>query len=165
MDIPNLYAEEHYNFGGGNFDGSLDPKDAGAASRAGLIIAGSDGLSEEELVHALGIAKIMGAPEQELEALRNFDYRNANLDDFLTPGVRALAKVFLYDSIKVCSSDGPYSDAEREHIHKAAASLGVDDATVSAIESLVAAEHGLQELRFSLLGIAGNAKAANPLAS
>jgi uncharacterized tellurite resistance protein B-like protein len=146
LEIPNLHARETYGFE------RLPTQDQVLrCTKAFLIIAGSDGLTEEEFAYGLGIARSFGLPESQLEELAHFDYRRARLEEVLKDDIRPSARAFLYDAIRVASADGTYSDPERKRLARAAEALGIDPRTREAIEALVAVENAHQKLRASLL--------------
>jgi tellurite resistance protein len=120
--------------------------------KASLVIAGADGeLAPEELEYFLGMVSAYGAPESALEEFRKFDYRKGKLEDFLKPGDEVNGRMLVYDAIRVAHADGSYHPLEREATAKMAKLAGVDEVTLQSIESLVASELAIRQLRIALL--------------
>jgi tellurite resistance protein len=151
LEIPNLYARDTYGF-----DRLPTQDQVLRCTKAFLIIAGSDGLTEEEFAYGLGIARSFGLPEAQISELVNFDYRHTRLDEVLKDDIRPSARAFLYDAIRVASADGAYSDTERTRLAAAADALGIDRRTRLSIEALVATEDAHRKLRASLLFLSRN---------
>ncbi|HUS65344.1 MAG TPA: hypothetical protein VMZ28_12405 [Kofleriaceae bacterium] len=126
-----------------------------ACAKVQLIIAGADGLSDAEMRAANDIGRGFGAPEDLIEEIKRFDYKNARLEDHLNDNLKKMAHAFLYFAIKVSHADG-YSEKEQGLIKKSARALGVSDATVAALEGLVSAESGLRMARVALLSNASS---------
>jgi uncharacterized tellurite resistance protein B-like protein len=118
-------------------------------AKAQLIIAGADGLSQQELDDCHGLGRVFGATEAMIDEIKKFDFKKAKLEDNLPAEIRPFARQFIYFAIKVASADGNY--AERASVARAAKLLGVDPMTVKLIESLVEAERGLRSARMMML--------------
>lgn len=122
-----------------------------------ITIASADGeLDSKELNWLLAEQKMLGAPEELLEKIRNFDWRNTNVETLIESlhydFPMDTRNTMLYQAIKMSSADGEYHEKERAAIWKIAQALKVDDASVHAIESLVRMENACDKLRYALLG-------------
>jgi uncharacterized tellurite resistance protein B-like protein len=116
-----------------------------------LIVAGVDGISDSELEYAICMFEAFGAPAGVLEELRHFDYKNADLEDYMVPGGSAPPRVILYMAMKIARADGHYGEAERESMLRGAELLGMERSAVATIENVVRIEEDLRALRVSLL--------------
>lgn len=153
MDFDRRVLEETYgaleNYG--IEPGPVPPELFGKMGRAVLTIAGADGeLSPREMGFLLGFARAAGAPPQALEAFRTFAYRHAHIEDFLDAQTRPLAKVILYQAIRVARADG-FAEKERAMAVRGAKKLGLDASIVPQIEALLALEDGVRAARLSIM--------------
>jgi tellurite resistance protein len=129
------------------------PEGAGDPLRYGKIlmtICGADGeVAPKEMDALKSIARGLGTPEDVIEEVGNFDFRNANLEELVngeTP-----ARALLYDAMVAASADGTYSEKERAAAQRAAALLGVDSTVLSTMEGLLNVELSLRKARADLL--------------
>lgn len=138
---------ENYGIAPGPVPGEL----FGKMGRAVLTIAGADGeLSPREMGFVLGFARAAGAPPQAIEAFRTFNYRKANIEDFLDAQTKPLAKVILYQAIRVARADG-FAQKERDTAIRGAKKLGLDPTIVQQIEAILALEDGARAARLSVM--------------
>jgi uncharacterized tellurite resistance protein B-like protein len=126
-----------------------------------LVIAGADGeLADEELAWFLDEQVMLGAPDELLQAIKEFDWRNANLEEL----VQSLhydfdlnaRRILLYQAIKMSRADNEYHPKEREAVWKAAEILNVEQEAVRSLEILAEMEDSLDRMRFNLFGTIGN---------
>ncbi|MCP4657144.1 MAG: hypothetical protein GY856_17180 [bacterium] len=124
-----------------------------AYAKAVKIIVGADGAIPEPEQKALckGL-KRLGASEQVVGEIKQFDPIGAKLEDVLGAvtkgGLRA--RMLLRDGIEISRADGHYAAEERAATARAAEILGVDEMTLRSIESLVEMEHAVKRLRKAL---------------
>jgi tellurite resistance protein len=116
-----------------------------------LKIVAADGLADRERWAFTELARHVGVPEHVVDALVKTDLATIDLAQVLA-GFRdgVPARAMLYDAITVASVDG-YTAEERKFARHAAELLGVDERAVRTIESIVAGEHAMRELKASLL--------------
>lgn len=120
-------------------------------AKAILTVAGADGkITEREWTRFNALAARAGTPPEALQALAGFDTLNADLADYFDDETRPMAKLILFEAIKVARADG-YGEAERHTARRAAALLGVAAETVTAIEGLVEIEESIAVARMELL--------------
>lgn len=120
-------------------------------AKAILTVAGADGkISEREWTRFTALAARVGMPPEGLEALSGFDAMAADIGDYFDDETRPMAKLILFEAIKVARADG-YGVDERDAAHRAAKMLGVAPETVTAIEGLVELEEVLAQARMDLL--------------
>lgn len=119
--------------------------------KAILCVAGADGdLSPTEMNYFLGVSKTMGLTDAHLEELMKFDYRAARLSDLLDKSTKPLARIVLYDALRVARADR-VNPPEREAAIKMAKLLGLDPGLVTAIEGVLGIEDSLNAARIRLL--------------
>jgi tellurite resistance protein len=117
------------------------------------IIVGADGAIPEAEQKALrkGLRRL-GASEEVIREIEQFDHTGARLEDTLGAvtkgGLRA--RMLLRDAVEISRADGHYAAEEQAAAAKAAELLGVDQATLRTIESLVEMEHAVKRLRKTL---------------
>ncbi|NES81437.1 MAG: hypothetical protein F6K10_08495 [Moorea sp. SIO2B7] len=148
---PTKYAKRRYNL--------TKPVDFEVAVNYGgalMAIAGADGeLAEAELQWYIDEQEILLADSQEyIEALRKFDWKNANVEDLLS-GISYdfplnFRRSMLYQAIKMCRADGIYHDKEKATVAKAAEILGIESSVLVSLESLAEIEESAARLRLAL---------------
>ena len=135
--------------------GRLPKSDQSAAQylKALKFIISADGELHEAERKALhkGLDRI-GASADLLKEIESFEVRGTTLDAVLPKmkpgGLRA--RLLLRDAIEISRADGHYAKEEKAAVAHAAKLLGVDEATVKSIESLVELEHATKHLRKAL---------------
>ena len=149
---PTQYAQHRYNL--------TKPIDFDVAVNYGgalMAIAGADGtLAEQEFQWYVSEQELLLAnPEEYIEALRKFDWKNANIEELLG-GIRYdfplnFRRTMLYQAIKMSRADGIYQEKEKAAVAKAAEILGIDRSTAVSLESLTEMEDATERLRLALL--------------
>jgi tellurite resistance protein len=129
----------------------VPPEVSVAFSKSAMILASADGeFSDTEREEFQSMIAGFGVPEAVVAELAKFDPVGKDLADFLPQEHRGMARHFIYDAIKISQVDG-YHEKERAAIHSAAASVGVSESVVTAIEGLIAIESSLRDARLALL--------------
>ncbi|MDB9516989.1 hypothetical protein PN466_08515 [Roseofilum reptotaenium CS-1145] len=148
---PSQYARRRYKIS--------QPVDMDVAlnySCALMAIAGSDGeLAEAELQWYLDEQTILtDEPQEYLEALRNLDWKSANIEELLS-GISYgfpmnFRRSMLYQAIKMSRADGVYHEQEKGAVAKAAEILGIERSVVVTLESLAEIEESAERLRLAV---------------
>ncbi|MGK7901115.1 MAG: TerB family tellurite resistance protein [Hormoscilla sp.] len=120
-------------------------------SEALLAIAGADGeLADAELQWYIDEVTLMGGPPEYMEAIRNIDWKNVNLEKVLSEvkfnyplNVR---RTLLYHAIKMSRADGTYHEKEKAAVGRAAEILGVSQSVVKSLESVAEMEDSTEQL-------------------
>ncbi|NER08350.1 MAG: hypothetical protein F6K17_40305 [Okeania sp. SIO3C4] len=122
-----------------------------------LAIAGADGdVPEAEMNWLINHQRMIGAPEEVLEKYKEFDYKNAKLEDLL-PKIKAdvpnwsAPRTLLYHAIKMSRADKDYAKQEQEAVKKAAKLLGVEDDITLSLNILVEMEEKVDSLLKALI--------------
>jgi len=150
------YGKRHYNV-----SGTVSMEVAKNYCGALLTIAGADGeLADEELAWFLDEQVMIGAPDEVIQAIKAFDWQNANLEELVNSlhydfDLNA-RRIMLYQAIKMSSADGEYHPKEREAVWKAAEMLKVEPEAVRSLEILAEMEDSVDRMRFNLFGTIGN---------
>ncbi|MEW6731919.1 MAG: TerB family tellurite resistance protein [Acidobacteriota bacterium] len=114
------------------------------------VIIGADGQIAEAELNALKKGmKRMGAPEDLVRQIEEFDISGVKLESVLptlTPGGRR-ARYLLRDAIDISRADGTYAAEEKAAVARAAQLLGVSEEVTRSIEALVELEHAVNHLR------------------
>ena len=119
--------------------------------KAILTIAAADGeLSPIERAFAVGLAKSLGATQQAVDVQRTFDPRGHKLEEYFDASTKPMAKVILYDAVRIARADG-FKERERQLAMRGARMLGLDASIVPQIESLLAVEEGVRAARLSVI--------------
>ncbi|HLE97704.1 MAG TPA: hypothetical protein VI997_10075 [Candidatus Thermoplasmatota archaeon] len=116
--------------------------------KAVASVAAADGeLSEAEVACFCTTMRAWGATDLELdECFGAPEPSGAPLEAALRP----LARLILYDAIRVAAADG-FGPVERDAARRAAERLGLDPGLVPAIEGLLGVEEALRAARLRLL--------------
>lgn len=150
------YAKRVYNA-----SGEISKETTMAYLKALLVIAAADGeVSEQELDYWYNEQRLIGTREEYLDELKDFDWKNAKLEDLLSSldydfEVSA-GRVMIYQAIKMSQADSDYHERERASVFKAAEMLNIAEETVHSLEALVAMEANLDHMRHVLLGTSSN---------
>ncbi|NEP89982.1 MAG: hypothetical protein F6K18_25920 [Okeania sp. SIO2C2] len=122
-----------------------------------LAIAGADGdVPEAEMNWLINHQRMIGAPEEAIEKYKEFDYKNAQLEDLLpkiksdVPGL-STPRILLYNAIKMARADKDYAKQEKEAVKKAAKLLGVEDDITLSLNILVEMEEKVESLLKALI--------------
>jgi hypothetical protein len=145
--IRNYQLESEYGHSEGN-----TPENVFRFGATILIIVGADGkIADEEWKAFNELGRRAGATPELFSKMEKFDWKNAKLNDYLPVGMTAGWKnIVLYEAIRVASADKDFDTAERAKVQQAAKALGVDVATVTALEGLAAADAALKRARIQL---------------
>ncbi|GGA15868.1 TerB family tellurite resistance protein [Okeania sp. KiyG1] len=145
------YAEHRYK--------ATKPIDFDVAVNYGgalMAIAGADGeLAEKEFQWYIDEQELlMVDPAEYIEALRKFDWKNANIEELLS-GIKYdfplnFRRSMLYQAIKMSRADGVYQEKEKAAVAKAAEILGIERSMLVSIESLAEMEEASERLRLAL---------------
>lgn len=148
---PTQYAKQRYN--------ATQPIDFDVAVNYGgalMAIAGADGqLAEAEFQWYVDEQELLMVDSQEyIEALRQFDWKNANIEELLS-GISYdfplnFRRSMLYQAIKMSRADGSYHEKEKAAVAKAAEILGIERSVVVSLESLAELEESTERLRLAL---------------
>ena len=148
---PTKYAQNRYNI--------TAPVDFDVAMKYGaalMAIAGADGeLAEKEFQWYVDEQELLLEDATEyIEALRKFDWKNANIEELLS-GISYdfpinFRRGMLYQAIKMSRADGVYQEQEKAAVAKAAEILGIDRSMVVSIESVAEMEEATERLRLAL---------------
>ena len=116
------------------------------------IIIGADGeIARAELAALLQLMRSLNLADDLITEVEAFDITGAELGDHLPLGAdRAVARMLLYDAIRLSASDGLFHDRERDAVATAAAYLRIDDAMARTIENLIELESAVTQMRHGI---------------
>lgn len=139
-----------------SFSPVLGPEQLRNYGFAILAIAGADGeLEKSERETLLRIGRDRALSPRIVEEWRKVDWQQSDLRSMLTALGTVLdppmARLFLYDAIRVSRADGHFAIQERKAIEDAAEGLNVPMYVVHALLRLVETEDALLGMRRSLL--------------
>jgi hypothetical protein len=164
-----LYLEEIYGFAANN-EVEIPEAATIAYGQALLAVCGADGLGPQEKAYFDARHDAIGLPPSLRAEMEKFDYANASIPQIIGAFTAAMkgtaygeggARSLLYDAIRIASKDHVYSPEEKVALRKVAHELGVAEATVTALESLVEEEVALRNKRLSLLWVVAPATASS----
>ena len=143
---PSPYAEKKYN------STALVDVEAGLKySSVLLAIVGADGeVSDAEMQWYIDEGSLMGCDRDYLDQVRQIDWKNVDIEATLNAVkfnfTLNLRRTLLYQAIKMSRADGVYHEKEKAAVAQAAKILGVDEAVVASIESIVELEDSASKL-------------------
>ena len=110
-------------------------------------------LSAAEKSWVIGYGAACGAHQATVDALEAYDGDEdvvAILERNM-PAARLWGRVAVFDAIRASNADGAYAEAERGAVRREAATLGVPEQVVVALESLYEDEQELKRRRIGLV--------------
>lgn len=118
-----------------------------------LIIAADGEIATAEWQALQKGMQRMGVSADVVETMTQFDPASSSLEELLADMKKGgkRARMLVRDAIELSRADGVYAAAEKAAVRRCADLLGVDAATVKALESLVEMEHAVKRLRKALL--------------
>ncbi|MEB3343498.1 hypothetical protein [Okeania sp.] len=151
---PTKYAQKRYNL-----NAPIDFDVAVNYGGALMAIAGADGeLTEREFQWYIDEQEILFVEYEEyIEALRKFDWQNADIGELLR-GIKYdfpmnFRRVMLYQAIKMSRADGDYQGQEKIAVARASELLGLENSMLIKLESLAKKEEESEQLRLTLFEI------------
>jgi tellurite resistance protein len=110
-------------------------------------------LSAAEKSWVIGYGAACGAHQATVDALEAYD-GDEDVVEILErnmPAARLWGRVAVFDAIRASNADGAYAEAERAAVRREAATLGVPEEVVVALESLYEDEQELKRRRIGLV--------------
>jgi hypothetical protein len=86
-----------------------------------------------------------------IEAVATYDDSDTLEDLIQLPGIPETRRGMLYDSIRMCFSDGPFTPGELSHLERSAAVLGVTSDELDELRAIVEADAALRRRRFTTI--------------
>ncbi len=96
-----------------------------------------------------------GATKEYIEAIRNIDWKNVNIEEQLAEVKFDFSlnarRTILYQAIKMSRADGIYHEKEKAAVYKAAEILGIEKSVVASLESVAETEELTEQKLLSIL--------------
>ncbi len=108
-------------------------------------------ISQHERDWMSGYHTAAGDAEWVLEAIKAYDGHDQIEDIMKLPGMTNTGRGLLYDTLRMCSSDGPLTPAELECVLRAADAMGLSRDVVAHLHQVVIEEHALRKRRYELI--------------
>ena len=124
-----------------------------------LVVAGADGVVSEGERKWLerDFARIVEAPDGFRKKIREFDWKNADLQDILSKVKKQFPmnyiRALVYDSIKMAMADDDFDEDEKNTARKIAELLQVPIYIARTIEGLVNTEKSVGDIRKSIFEV------------
>jgi signal transduction histidine kinase len=116
-----------------------------------LFAGGNAGLTGRQREWAMGYMAAAHNAPWVMEAIASYDDSDT-IDELLQiRGVPMIARGVLYDTLRMCASDGPITPDELDHIRRGAIFAGVPPETVTELHEIVVAEQALRDRRYELI--------------
>ena len=110
----------------------------------------------------VGYHTAAGSSDLVIELIKTYDDSDTIDALMQLPGVAATRRGFLYETLRVCSSDGPLTPDELDRVQRGAAAMSIPQATLAELHQIVIAEQALRDRRYELITapmLAGNVDA------
>ena len=134
--------------------------------KAVLLCAGGNGrLTPRELEWFIGYHTAAGSSDRVIELIKTYDDSDTIEGLMQLPSMPATCRGFLYEALRVCSSDGPLTVEELDRVQRGADAMGVPRETVTELHQIVIGEQALRDRRYELITapvLAGNLDAQLP---
>jgi signal transduction histidine kinase len=128
--------------------------------KAVLLCAGGNGrLTPREREWFIGYHTAAGSSDRVIELIETYDDSDTIEALMRLPGSTAACRGFLYESLRVCASDGPLTSEELDRVQRGAGEMGIPQAIVAELHQIVIAEQALRDRRYELITapvLAGN---------
>jgi signal transduction histidine kinase len=116
-----------------------------------LCAGGNRQITPREREWLIGYLTAAGFSDPVLDQLEAYDDADSLADLMALPGMPAVALGLLYDGIRIATADGPLTVAELDHLHRAAAGIGVPADVLAELIEIVAADNDRRHRRYELI--------------
>ena len=122
------------------------------AGKVMLLCAGGNArVTEREREWLIGYLTAARDADWVIEAVATYDDSDTLEDLIRLPGIPETVRGMLYDSIRMCFSDGPLTPDELGHLERSAAVLGVTPDELDELRAIVEADAKLRRRRFTTI--------------
>lgn len=122
------------------------------AIKAVLLCAGGNScVSPREREWFVGYHTVAGSSDRAIELVNSYDDADTLEDLMRVPAMAATRRGFLYEAVRMCSSDGPLTDDEIGRLQRATVALRIPADTFTELHSIVVAEQALRDRRYELI--------------
>jgi signal transduction histidine kinase len=112
---------------------------------------GVDRITQHERDWVVGYHTAAGDADWVIEAVRTYDAVEQVQDIMKLPSMTNTARGLLYDTLRMCSSDGALTSDEVDCVLRAADEMGVSRDVVGELHRIVDQEQGLRRQRYELI--------------
>ncbi|MEO5678899.1 MAG: histidine kinase [Acidimicrobiales bacterium] len=116
-----------------------------------LCAGGNAALTEPEREWLVGYLTAAGDADWVIEAVKAYDDSHTIEELMRVQGFPEIARGQLYDALRMCSSDGPLTTEELDHIERAADAMGVPREVVAELHEIVVAHGALRRRRYDVI--------------
>ena len=120
--------------------------------KAMFACAGGVGrITQHERDWVIGYHTAAGDADWVIEAIRTYDGVDQIEDIMKLPSMTNTGRGLLYDTLRMCSSDGVLTSEELDCVHRAADGMGLSRNVVADLHRVVDQEHDLRRQRYELI--------------
>jgi hypothetical protein len=120
--------------------------------KAMFACAGGIGqITQHERDWIVGYHTAAGDADWVLETIRTYDGADSIEDLMSLPSMTNTGRALLYDSLRMCSSDGTLTTSELDRLVRAADAMGLPRQVVVDLRQIVVDEQALRQRRYELI--------------
>jgi signal transduction histidine kinase len=145
------FVHENWEMPGEVVD-QISDEDNLIAGKVMLLSAGGNArITEREREWLIGYLTAARDADWVIEAVKTYDDSDTLEALVQLPGIPETVRGMLYDSIRMCSCDGPLTPEEIGHLERSAAALGVPGEQLDEMLAIVEADARLRRRRFNTI--------------
>ncbi|MGH9229123.1 MAG: ATP-binding protein [Acidimicrobiales bacterium] len=121
-------------------------------AKAVLLCAGGNSqLTPREREWFIGYHTAAGSSERVIELIKTYDDADTIEGLMQLPGMSAICRGTLYETLRVCASDGPLTPEELDRLQQGADAMGIPRETFAELHQIVMTEQALRDRRYELI--------------
>ncbi|TXL61412.1 histidine kinase [Aeromicrobium terrae] len=145
------FVRENWDMPGEVVDQIRDEDNLIAGKVMLLCAGGNASITDREREWLIGYLTAARDADWVIEAVATYDDSDTLEDLIQLPGIPETRRGMLYDSIRMCFSDGPFTPGELSHLERSAAVLGVTSDELDELRAIVEADAALRRRRFTTI--------------
>jgi signal transduction histidine kinase len=117
-----------------------------------LLCAGGAGrLTARQREWFIGYHTAAGSSDRVIELIQSYDDAESLEDLMQLPWMSLICRGSLYETLRVCMSDGPLTSEELDRVRQGASTMGISQETFAELHQIVTAEQALRDRRYELI--------------
>jgi signal transduction histidine kinase len=116
-----------------------------------LCAGGNSQLTRREREWFIGYHTAAGSSDRVIDLIKSYDDSDTIEGLMQLPGMKNTCRGFLYEALRVCSSDGPLAPEELNRLRRGADAMGIPRETLAELHQIVIAEQALRDRRYALV--------------
>ncbi len=116
-----------------------------------LCAGGNSRLTLRQREWIIGYFTAAGSSERVIDLIKTYDDADTIDDLMKLPGMSMICRGTLYETLRACTSDGPLTPEELDHLQRGADAMGIAPETFLELRQIVDSEHALRDRRYELI--------------